>query len=108
LIGSLQELILRRVQFFVITSKRTYGTAFDFFDVDHRGSFREESTLKDQIRDLNMDSVVYGLLGYPVLQSADILLYKGEVVPVGEDQVPHIEITREMRGDSIINGAMYF
>lgn len=53
-------------------------------------------TLKDQIRDLNMDSVVYGYLGYPVLQAADILLYKGEVVPVGEDQVPHIEITREI------------
>ncbi len=53
-------------------------------------------TLKDQVRDLNMDSVVYGHLGYPVLQSADILLYKGEVVPVGEDQVPHIEITREI------------
>ncbi|MFA6455975.1 MAG: tryptophan--tRNA ligase [Bacteroidota bacterium] len=53
-------------------------------------------TLKDQIRDLNMESVVYGHLGYPVLQSADILLYKGNVVPVGEDQVPHIEITREI------------
>ncbi len=53
-------------------------------------------TLKDQIRDLNMDSVVYGYLGYPVLQAADILLYKGEAVPVGEDQVPHIEITREI------------
>jgi tryptophanyl-tRNA synthetase len=53
-------------------------------------------TLKDQVRDLHMDSVVYGHLGYPVLQSADILLYKGDVVPVGEDQVPHIEITREI------------
>lgn len=53
-------------------------------------------TLKDQVRDLNMDSLVYGHLGYPVLQAADILLYKGEVVPVGEDQVPHIEITREI------------
>ncbi len=53
-------------------------------------------TLKDQIRDLNLNSVVYGHLGYPVLQAADILLYKGEVVPVGEDQVPHIEITREI------------
>ena len=53
-------------------------------------------TLKDQVRDLNMESVVYGHLGYPVLQSADILLYKGQVVPVGEDQVPHIEITREI------------
>lgn len=53
-------------------------------------------TLKDQIRDLQMDQISYGHLGYPVLQAADILLYKGVVVPVGEDQVPHIEITREI------------
>lgn len=53
-------------------------------------------TLKEQVRDLNMDTMVYGHLGYPVLQAADILLYKGDVVPVGEDQVPHIEITREI------------
>lgn len=53
-------------------------------------------TLKDQLRDLNIENVSYGHLGYPVLQAADILLYKGEVVPVGEDQVPHVEITREI------------
>lgn len=53
-------------------------------------------TLKEQIRDLNMESLVYGHLGYPVLQAADILLYKGNVVPVGEDQIPHVEITREV------------
>ncbi len=53
-------------------------------------------TVKDQLRDLNIENVTYGHLGYPVLQSADILLYKGEVVPVGEDQVPHVEITREI------------
>jgi tryptophanyl-tRNA synthetase len=53
-------------------------------------------TLKEQIRDLEMDNVAYGHLGYPVLQAADILLYKGDVVPVGEDQLPHIEITREI------------
>jgi tryptophanyl-tRNA synthetase len=53
-------------------------------------------TLKDQLRDLEIDNVTYGHLGYPVLQAADILLYKGEVVPVGEDQVPHVEITREI------------
>jgi len=53
-------------------------------------------TLKDQVRDLNIENVIYGHLGYPVLQAADILLYKGEVVPVGEDQVPHVEITREI------------
>lgn len=53
-------------------------------------------TLKDQIRDLNIENVIYGHLGYPVLQTADILLYKGNTVPVGEDQVPHIEISREI------------
>lgn len=53
-------------------------------------------TLKDQIRDLHIEHTIYGHLGYPVLQSADILLYKGDFVPVGADQVPHIEITREI------------
>jgi len=53
-------------------------------------------TLKEQVRDLNMDSLTYGHLGYPVLQAADILLYKGNIVPVGEDQIPHVEITREI------------
>ncbi len=52
--------------------------------------------VKEQVRDLNIDSVSYGHLGYPVLQAADILLYKGDLVPVGEDQVPHVEITREI------------
>lgn len=53
-------------------------------------------TLKEQIRDLDIQQVIYGHLGYPILQAADILLYKGDFVPVGEDQVPHIEITREI------------
>ncbi len=53
-------------------------------------------TVKDQIRDLNIENVIFGHLGYPVLQAADILLYKGDAVPVGEDQVPHVEITREI------------
>lgn len=53
-------------------------------------------TVKEQVRDLNIENIAYGHLGYPVLQAADILLYKGEVVPVGEDQVPHVEITREI------------
>jgi tryptophanyl-tRNA synthetase len=43
-------------------------------------------------RDLNM----YGFLGYPVLQTADIIIYKADFVPVGEDQVPHLEISREI------------
>jgi tryptophanyl-tRNA synthetase len=53
-------------------------------------------TLKEQARDLRLETLVYGHLGYPVLQAADILLYKGDVVPVGEDQAPHVEITREI------------
>jgi tryptophanyl-tRNA synthetase len=53
-------------------------------------------TVKDQARDLKIDKVIFGHLGYPVLQAADILLYKGNFVPVGEDQVPHVEISREI------------
>jgi tryptophanyl-tRNA synthetase len=55
-------------------------------------------TLKEQVRDLGMEeeSISYGHLGYSVLQAADILLYKATAVPVGEDQVPHVELTREL------------
>jgi tryptophanyl-tRNA synthetase len=53
-------------------------------------------TLKEQVRDLNSETLLYGHLGYPVLQAADILMYKASVVPVGEDQAPHVEITREL------------
>ncbi|MFC2088022.1 tryptophan--tRNA ligase [Calditrichota bacterium] len=53
-------------------------------------------TLKEQVRDLNSDIISYGHLGYPVLQAADILIYKANLVPVGEDQAPHVEITREL------------
>ena len=52
--------------------------------------------VKEQVRDLQIENVSYGHLGYPVLQAADILLYKGDLVPVGEDQVPHVEIAREI------------
>ena len=55
-------------------------------------------TLKEQIRELHLDeqTISYGHLGYSVLQAADILLYKATHVPVGEDQVPHVELTREI------------
>jgi len=54
-------------------------------------------TYKDQQQKLHdKDLSTYGFLGYPLLQSADILIYKAGLVPVGEDQVPHIEITREL------------
>src|SRR3954447_10638289 len=53
-------------------------------------------TLKEQVRDLQLDSASLGLLNYPVLQAADILMVRGEVVPVGKDQMSHIELTREV------------
>ncbi len=54
-------------------------------------------TYKDQIDQLkNKDLSTFGFLGYPVLQAADIIIYKAQGVPVGIDQVPHIEITREI------------
>jgi tryptophanyl-tRNA synthetase len=52
--------------------------------------------IKEQLRDLDIENVSYGHLGYPVLQAADILLYRAHLVPVGEDQLSHIEITREL------------
>ncbi|HEX4299605.1 MAG TPA: tryptophan--tRNA ligase [Gammaproteobacteria bacterium] len=54
-------------------------------------------TYKDQQEKLSdKDLSTFGFLGYPVLQSADILMYKAGFVPVGEDQVPHVELTREI------------
>lgn len=54
-------------------------------------------TLKEQIRDLNLEGKInYGHLGYPVLQAADIIIYKANAVPVGEDQLAHVELTREI------------
>jgi len=54
-------------------------------------------TYKEQRENIqDKDLGTYGFLGYPVLQAADILVYKGDVVPVGEDQVAHVELTREI------------
>jgi tryptophanyl-tRNA synthetase len=54
-------------------------------------------TYKDQIENLaNRDLATYGFLGYPLLQAADVLIYRATQVPVGEDQVPHIEMMREI------------
>ncbi len=50
--------------------------------------------MKEKLREKDLDT--YGFLGYPILQSADILIYKASLVPVGEDQVAHVELTREI------------
>ena len=55
-------------------------------------------TFKEKVRQMDQteESVNYGLVGYPVLQTADIILYKADTVPVGQDQVPHLELAREI------------
>ncbi|MBK9473328.1 MAG: tryptophan--tRNA ligase [bacterium] len=61
------------------------------------GRLQRNPTFKEQVRDLNLGGEIsFGHLGYPVLQAADILAYRAHAVPVGEDQLPHLELTREM------------
>jgi tryptophanyl-tRNA synthetase len=61
------------------------------------GWLERQPTYKDQQQKLaDRDLSTYGFLGYPLLQAADIMIYRAKYVPVGEDQVPHIEFTREL------------
>ena len=53
-------------------------------------------TLKDHMRDADVREPSYGMLGYPILQAADILVVKGDLVPVGRDNESHVEVTREI------------
>ncbi|HWP29655.1 MAG TPA: tryptophan--tRNA ligase, partial [Chloroflexota bacterium] len=53
-------------------------------------------TLKEVMRSLHIETASYGLLGYPVLQAADILMVRATLVPVGKDQASHLELTREI------------
>jgi tryptophanyl-tRNA synthetase len=53
-------------------------------------------TLKEVMRDLKLETATLGLLSYPVLQAADILMVRADVVPVGKDQASHLEVTREI------------
>ncbi len=59
------------------------------------GQLMRSPSFKEKVKH-HPDNVNYGLLGYPVLMAADILLYKAEVVPVGEDQLAHLELAREI------------
>jgi tryptophanyl-tRNA synthetase len=61
------------------------------------GWLERNPTYKEQLREITTrDLQTYAFLGYPVLQAADILLYKAQAVPIGEDQLPHLELTREL------------
>ena len=61
------------------------------------GWLERNPTYKEQLREVtSRDLQTYAFLGYPVLQAADILLYKSTAVPIGEDQLPHLELSREI------------
>jgi tryptophanyl-tRNA synthetase len=60
------------------------------------GKLWEALTPSDEDMAIKSDLSTYGFLGYPVLQAADILLYKADYVPIGRDQLPHLELTREI------------
>lgn len=68
--------------------------AWIFNSIAPLGELERQTQFKDKAS--RQESVVVGLLTYPVLQAADILLYKGDTVPVGEDQVQHLELSREI------------
>ncbi len=63
--------------------------------VTQLGKLTDLPTFKEKVRD-HPDNINYGLVGYPVLMTADIVLYKSDVVPVGVDQAPHLEFAREI------------
>jgi len=71
--------------------------AMIFSDITPLAWLERCPTYKEQLREQKTrDLATYGFLGYPVLQAADIVLYKADVVPVGEDQLAHLELTREI------------
>ena len=68
--------------------------AWIFNSITPIGELERMTQFKDKAKDTNTENINLGLLSYPVLMAADILIYKGMVVPVGEDQVQHIELAR--------------
>ena len=81
-----------------------------FSDLTPLGWVERCPTYKEQLREIKgRDLTTYGFLGYPVLQAADIALYKADAVPVGIDQVPHLELTREIvrRFNSLYGKAVF-
>jgi len=79
---------------------RSNGTANLFRDADTLSWLLRVPTFKEKAK-AQPDNINYGLVGYPVLMTADIVLYKAEVIRFGEDQLPHIELAREIVRRSI-------
>ena len=84
--------------FFVQSSIKEHSELHLIFSMVTPLSWLERNpTYKEQLKEMAQRNLyTYGFLGYPVLQAADILMYKAHGVPVGEDQSPHVELTREI------------
>ncbi len=84
--------------FFVQSDIKEHAELFLLFSMITPLPWLERNpTYKDQLKELGQKDInTYGFLGYPVLQAADIMIYKANMVPVGEDQAPHVELTREI------------
>jgi tryptophanyl-tRNA synthetase len=88
----------KKATFFVQSRLREHAELFLLFSMVTPLSWLERvPTYKEQLENVkDRDLHTYGFLGYPLLQAADILMYKPKYVPVGEDQVPHVELAREV------------
>ena len=106
-VRQLEAVIERSERFAVLLADRQRARLFVFqlgqlvdwserFDRLPRHEDDGGDMVKDQMRDHNLAVPTYGLLGYPILQAADILMVKGDLVPVGRDQESHVELTREI------------
>ena len=88
----------KRSVFFIQSSIKEHAELHLVFSMVTPLSWLERNpTYKEQLKEMAQKNLyTYGFLGYPVLQAADILMYKANGVPVGEDQSPHVEVTREI------------
>jgi tryptophanyl-tRNA synthetase len=88
----------KRSVFFIQSSIKEHAELYLIFSMVTPLSWLERNpTYKEQLTEMAQKNLyTYGFLGYPVLQAADILMYKANGVPVGEDQSPHVELTREI------------
>jgi len=88
----------KRSVFFIQSSIKEHAELHLIFSMVTPLSWLERNpTYKEQLKEMAQKNLyTYGFLGYPVLQAADILMYKANGVPVGEDQSPHVEVTREI------------
>lgn len=88
----------KRSVFFIQSSIKEHAELHLIFSMVTPLSWLERNpTYKEQLKEMAQKNLyTYGFLGYPVLQAADILMYKANGVPVGEDQSPHVELTREI------------